>query len=57
MSDDWDSATVIGAKARGNANRTNVAKTNAEINAARRSGTVVATEKKVLNFLYISRCE
>jgi len=46
MSEEWDSVTKIGAKANGNAIRTNVAKTNAEINAARRSGAVVATEKK-----------
>jgi len=46
MSEDWDAVTKIGAKANGNAIRTNVAKTNSEINAARRSGAVVATEKK-----------
>jgi len=46
MSDDWDNVTKIGAKANGNAIRTNVARTNSEINAARRSGAVVATEKK-----------
>lgn len=47
MSDDWDTVTKIGAKAGGGGTRTNVARTNSEINAARRSGAVVATEKKV----------
>lgn len=45
---DWDSVTVIGQKARigGGGPRQNVAKTQAQLNAARRSGNVVGTEKK-----------
>ncbi|CAG84996.1 DEHA2B01012p [Debaryomyces hansenii CBS767] len=45
---DWDSVTIIGQKARigGGGPRQNVAKTQAELNAARRSGNVVGTEKK-----------
>jgi len=39
---DWDSETVIGSKARA----PKVTKGNAEINAARRAGAVVATDKK-----------
>lgn len=47
MSEDWDSVTKIGSKTRGNTQRATVARTQSEINAARRSGAVVATEKKV----------
>lgn len=47
MSDDWDSATTIGAKSHGGGARATVARTQSELNAARRSGAVVATEKKV----------
>lgn len=45
---DWDSVTIIGQNARigGGGPRQNVAKTQAELNAARRSGNVVGTEKK-----------
>lgn len=45
---DWDSVTVIGQKARigGGGPRQNVARTAGELNAARRSGNVVGTEKK-----------
>ncbi|KZV61711.1 MBF1-domain-containing protein [Peniophora sp. CONT] len=43
MSTDWDAKVVIGSKARA----PKVTKTNSDINAARRSGAVVATEKKV----------
>ncbi|CUM51914.1 unnamed protein product [Debaryomyces tyrocola] len=45
---DWDSVTIIGQKARigGGGPRQNVAKTQGELNAARRSGNVVGTEKK-----------
>lgn len=48
MSDDWDSVTIIGQKARvgGGGPRQNVARTQAQINAARRTGSVIATEKK-----------
>ncbi|CCE87335.1 Piso0_005883 [Millerozyma farinosa CBS 7064] len=45
---DWDSVTVIGQKARvgGGGPRQTVAKTAGQLNAARRSGTVLGTEKK-----------
>lgn len=48
MSDDWDSVTVIGQKARvgGGGPRQNVAKTSSQINAARRTGGIISTEKK-----------
>ncbi|KAK9367405.1 multi protein bridging factor 1-domain-containing protein [Lipomyces kononenkoae] len=41
---DWDSVTYIGAKA--NSRHTSAARSNSEINAARRSGGVVSTDKK-----------
>lgn len=44
----WDDKTVIGRNVRpGGAARPTVARTQAEINAARRSGAIVATDKKV----------
>lgn len=45
---DWDTVTIIGSKARagGSGPKETVAKTNSAINAARRAGTVVGTEKK-----------
>mmetsp|Transcript_114 Transcript_114/g.86 ORF Transcript_114/g.86 Transcript_114/m.86 type:complete len:151 (+) Transcript_114:40-492(+) len=45
---DWDSVTIIGQKARigGGGPRQNVARTQGELNAARRAGNVVGTEKK-----------
>lgn len=45
---DWDSVTVIGQKARvgGSGPREKVARTQAELNAARRTGSVLGTEKK-----------
>lgn len=46
---DWDSVTVIGSKARlgnGGGPRANVAKTQAQINAARRTGNVLSVDKK-----------
>lgn len=48
MSEEWDSVTVIGSKARSGANgpRTTVARSQAEINAAMRTGNLIATEKK-----------
>ena len=47
MSSDWDSVTIIGQKARvGGGGQENVAKTSSQLNAARRAGLVVGTEKK-----------
>lgn len=45
---DWDSVVVIGSKARigGGGPRANVAKTQAQINAARRTGNVLSVDKK-----------
>ncbi|QWW22224.1 hypothetical protein CA7LBN_000970 [Candidozyma auris] len=45
---DWDNVTIIGQKARvgGGGPREKVARTQAEINAARRSGAAINTEKK-----------
>jgi putative transcription factor len=47
MNEDWDSVTKIGSKVRGKGTpRATVARTQSEINAARRSGAIVATDKK-----------
>lgn len=48
MNEDWDSVTKIGQRARigGGGPRQTVARTNAEINAAKRTGNVVAIDKK-----------
>ncbi|KAA8905978.1 multi protein bridging factor 1-domain-containing protein [Sphaerosporella brunnea] len=48
MSDEWDSVTKIGKAVRpgGGAIRPTVARTQAEINAARRAGAIIGTEKK-----------
>ncbi|KAF8078155.1 multi protein bridging factor 1-domain-containing protein [Lyophyllum atratum] len=43
MSDEWDSRTVIGFKKQ----TAKVAKTESQLNAARRSGAVVGTDKKL----------
>ncbi|PRT53777.1 Multiprotein-bridging factor 1 [Wickerhamiella sorbophila] len=45
---DWDTQTVVGSRARvgGGGPRATVARSQAEINAARRSGNVLAVEKK-----------
>lgn len=43
MSDDWDTKTVIGFKKQ----VAKVAKKDSDLNAARRSGAVVATDKKM----------
>ncbi|CAR23224.1 Multiprotein-bridging factor 1 [Lachancea thermotolerans] len=45
---DWDSTTVIGSRARagGSGPRAQVARTQGQINAARRSGNVLSVDKK-----------
>ena len=45
---DWDNVTIIGSKARvgGGGPRTNVARTQGQINAARRTGQVLSVDKK-----------
>ncbi|RLV90788.1 Multiprotein-bridging factor 1 [Spathaspora sp. JA1] len=45
---DWDNVTIIGQKARvgGGGPRETVARTSGQLNAARRAGAVVGTEKK-----------
>jgi len=48
MSDDWESVTKIGSSARsgGGGPREKVIRTQSEINAARRSGAILSTDKK-----------
>jgi len=49
MSEEWDTVTTIGKSGRGT--RPTVARTQAEVNAARRAGAIVGTEKKVCHLL------
>ncbi|CUM68167.1 uncharacterized protein PRCAT00005884001 [Priceomyces carsonii] len=48
MSSDWENVTYIGSKVRGGGGgpRENVVKSQSQLNAARRAGNVVGTEKK-----------
>jgi putative transcription factor len=49
MADDWDTVTKIGSKVRpggGSAAKEKVIRSEAQLNAARRQGADIATEKK-----------
>lgn len=61
MSDDWDTVTKIGSKVRtgggGGGDKEKVIRGDAALNAARRSGADVATEKKYGGTNSVSRIE
>ncbi|KAI5805831.1 multi protein bridging factor 1-domain-containing protein [Geopyxis carbonaria] len=46
MSEDWESVTKIGSKVSGGGARATVARSQSEINAARRAGAIISTDKK-----------
>ncbi|KAF8420797.1 multi protein bridging factor 1-domain-containing protein [Tirmania nivea] len=46
MSTEWDAVTKIGKNVSGGGPRATVARSQSEVNAARRSGSLIATDKK-----------